>query len=288
MNQTASDSPAKAASIMKVPQTNQRALRRVAGFTLIELLVVIAIIAILAAMLLPALSSAKNKAHRAACINNLRQLGLGISLYSQDDGEKLPKCGFDPDKGVGLPWNAYGLFVGGAAAGPVNVSTAQEANLGILYKNKVIPSGATFYDPGMKPVGDIPIKFEMKDYLPWPSWNGGQVRGNYVYYPQSKNRSTASPLTESWSTLATKTTELQADRTLVTDLIYTWRTIPHRSAKSPVGLNVLWGDVHVSFSSTKEAFNQAKYWDPGDDHTSAQNPGNDAAKFRSIVSLLRP
>ncbi len=88
------------------------------GFTLIELLVVIAIIAILAAMLLPALSRAKQKAHAIACLNNLRQVGLFNSLYLTENHDVFP-AHRDNDLANGIDW--WGPMIVHYGAGKSNL-----------------------------------------------------------------------------------------------------------------------------------------------------------------------
>lgn len=146
------------------------------AFTLIELLVVIAIIAILAAMLLPALASAKQRAWTTSCISNLRQIGLGMRMFADDNGEYFPESGGDiywgtTDPGTGkpswmeqiisytintniyhcpgnvqLPANMQGpfnYFNGARAAFVANNAAASVRSTAILYPSAYVLSGDT-------------------------------------------------------------------------------------------------------------------------------------------------
>ncbi len=87
-----------------------------AGFTLIELLVVIAIIAILAAMLLPALSSARNKAWRVQCASQQHQLGIGFDLFAADREDRYPPAGHGISDTLQLSWDSWiHRYIGGTA-----------------------------------------------------------------------------------------------------------------------------------------------------------------------------
>jgi len=293
----------------KTPMTPKK--NSISGFTLIELLVVIAIIAILAAILLPALSSAKEKATRVTCVNHMHQMGEAFAMYAGDFNDKIPTNHLLDTATAGTD-ASYDAYVNNVPTDAGFNPDTDSFGLGKLFDSRTAGSAKIFYC-----LSGTQVKAGAANYTTertydhyakgpkgWPYWltfddgtvdSTKRVRTGYTYVPQStvRNVSTtmASPYGGSFTcpAFAGKITELGSKYAILSDLLYRQDMVTHRSGlKKGLGLNVMFGDMHVTFQHDPRFFTATVWSSTMNGQSLPGGLEDQGANFHWLIQAFQP
>jgi hypothetical protein len=269
----------KQLSMKELTAARQRQTGSARAFTLTELLVVIGMTAMLGAVLLSAAFTTQERVRRAECVSNLRQIGVGMNLYSAEANGYVPICSWPSGQ---LPWQTSEACR--VVPGTGNVIRGFY-NLGLLFRTKAVADAKIFYCPATsRMLGTPGYDYYATPPNSWPSTpvgsNDDNIRVGYDYYPQLRvtehpsdsyytlPKFTYATVHLEFGTILTlapaKLTEVNPQKSITTDTIASGIPgLSHRASGAIAGLNALFPDGRVVFQNARTGSSKRNTsWDP--------------------------